>query len=109
MAKQVTETEQLDPGMQVAAMAKEQAGNMVQNISAKTLVELTDMRDHIDMLMRAMKQRESYIVEKIEEQASLAADVISMKSIVRDSIEDLIRRVAPVSATVTHRANGSGE
>lgn len=110
MAKEMmAEAEQLDPGMQIAAMAKDQANNLVRNISAKTVVELTDMRDQIDMLMRALKQREEFIVGKIEEQAVLARDVITMKVIVQDNLSALIARIAPAPATITQRANGSGE
>jgi hypothetical protein len=95
-----------DPGKRVADMAESQAVNLVKSISDKSLVELTNMRDHIDTLMRALKTREENLINDIKAHAVLAIDVIGMKSIVHDSLTQLIERVQPVAATVTHRTNG---
>jgi hypothetical protein len=103
-----TPTKIEDPGKSIAVQAKEMATNLVHNISSKTVVELTDMRDHLDTLMRVIKQREEKLIGDIESHAELAADVVGMKSIVHESLEQLIGRVSPVAVTVTHRNGGNG-
>jgi hypothetical protein len=95
-----------DPGKRVADMAQEQAVSLVKSISDKSLVELTNMRDHIDTLMRALKTREDDLINDIRSHAVLAIDIIGMKEIVRGTLEQLIDRVQPAPVTVTHRGNG---
>jgi hypothetical protein len=97
-----------DPSKRVADMAEDQAVSLVKSISDKSLVELTDMRDHIDTLMRALKSREDSLIKDIKSHAVLAIDVIGMKAIVRDSLGELIARVQPTPHTVTQRSNGNG-
>lgn len=65
---------------------------------SKAIAELSDMRDHIDTLMRALKVREERLVEDVEHLTSLAADVVGMKGIVRDSLSRLTERLTPTVA-----------
>lgn len=95
-----------DPGKTVADLAREQANKLIESISTKAIVELTDMRDHLDTLMRALKAREERIVEDIGNHASLAADVVEMKTVVRDSLAHLTERLTPAPKTITQRGNG---
>lgn len=103
------DNKELDPGKGVSEMATEQANKLVETISSKALVELTDMRDHIDSLMRALKLRNDKLVSDIGDHAALATEVIDMKSIVRDSLEQLLQRMQPVPKVVTAARPRVGE
>lgn len=97
-----------DPAMSPSDLAKAQATNLVQNITSKSIVELTDMRDHLDDLMEALRKRERDLINAVEDHAALAADTIGMKEIVRESIEQLIARVAPAPVKTVTQRKGNG-
>lgn len=81
-----TQAPKLDPGIDSVTFAHNNMKDLVSKISGKTLEELTLLRDEIDNLMIAIRNRNERIVNDIVQYTEFCVGAIKTKEIVSDSV-----------------------
>lgn len=78
-----------NPGLDPVTAAHNNMRGIVEKLSGATLAELTVLRDEIDNLMIAIRNRDNALIESIVQHAEFCKNAIQTKQIVNDSIKTI--------------------
>lgn len=85
-----------DPGLDPVEQARRRTHDLVNSMSDAARGQLTEMRDRVDDLMRAIDARNSALEDKINDHAQFAAATIQCKVIIGEALENLRGWTAPM-------------
>ncbi len=99
-----------DPAPSAEAVAQERLSALLADVTTTTLDQLRELRDEIDNLMNAIRNRDELINKAFKEHVAYAQNAIKMKDIVKQSISKIVadfhNGIDPSPKTVTVNANG---
>lgn len=91
-----------DPAPSSTVLPTERAQQIVRNISATALDEISKLRDELDDLMRAVKKREDVVMGVVQDFARFSEEAIRCKLVIADSVvglrksfEEGVPRISP--------------
>ena len=82
-----TEQKRIDPGIDPITAAHNNMRSIVDKVSSATLTELTQLRDEIDTLMIAIRNRNEEIMNDITRYTEFCVGAIKTKQILNDSVK----------------------
>jgi ABC-type transporter Mla subunit MlaD len=109
MAKGNGDMTRPDPAIPAAEIARTRAQQLVGNISGASIERLSQMRDQLDDLMRAVRARDEKITDIIAEHAAFADQSIKVVAVVGETLSKLVSEMNDATpklmlgATVTDR------
>lgn len=90
----VEEAATADPGITAEAIATDRIAALVGDLKRGGLGNLTEMRDAIDDLMRAIEQEGRELTERFQVYAAHVTQAVTMKAIVMQPVNELSEAVA---------------
>lgn len=97
---------------QAPASAEQRDGNrtkqFVSEISTHAKLQLGEMRDQIDDVVRAISEREARLIADIEEHIKFSTVAIKAKLIIAESLADVQKCFEPMPRPTITQRNGNG-
>lgn len=94
-----------DPAPTAEAVAQERLSSLLADVTTTTLDQLRELRDEIDSLMQAIRNRDDLINKAFKEHVAYARNAIKCKEIVQSSLtkikHDFNNGMHPIPQTVT--------
>lgn len=98
-----------DPAPSAEQVAQERLSALLADVTTTTLDQLRELRDEIDSLMQAIRNRDELINKAFKEHVAYARNAIKCKEIVQDSLvkikHDFNNGMHPIPQTVTVQEN----
>lgn len=98
-----------DPAPSAEQVAQERLSALLADVTTTTLDQLRELRDEIDSLMQAIRNRDELINKAFKEHVAYARNAIKCKEIVQDSLakikQDFNNGMHPIPQTVTVQEN----
>ena len=83
-----------DPGLSAEQIAHARTRKLVDELKTGGLAQLTELRDALDDLMRAINAKAVGVEEVVDDLARTVQSAVAMASVVRPSIEDQAKTAA---------------
>jgi len=84
-----TNNPKLDPSTDPVEQAHNNMKMLVDKVSGKTLEELSDLRDKLDNLMIAIRNRDELLKNLIVQHTEFSANAIRTKQVITESIQSI--------------------
>jgi len=98
-----------DPAPSAEDVAQERLSSLLADVTTTTLDQLRELRDEIDSLMQAIRNRDNLINQAFKEHVAYARNAIKCKEIVQASVtkikHDFNNGMSPIPQTVTVAEN----
>lgn len=98
-----------DPAPSAEDVAQERLQSLLADVTTTTLDQLRDLRDEVDSLMQAIRNRDDLINKAFKEHVFFARNAIKCKEIVQSSLtkikQDFNHGLNPIPQTVTVQEN----
>ncbi len=95
----------IDPAPSAEAVAQERLTALLADVTTTTLDQLRDLRDEVDSLMQAIRNRDELINKAFKEHVAYARNAIKCKEIVQENLtkikHDFTNGLNPIPQVVT--------